>query len=90
LALSPSQIWRQLLHNRTVPVTLRGHFTGDMSDAVRARKKTVEIVEASVLGVDHHNVFDLVDARGLLGRSVRSAGETCAVSACSQSQYRRE
>src|SRR5207247_905186 len=86
----PIPDWRQLLHNRAISVKLRGYFAGNMPEAVRTRKKTVEVIEAAVLGVDHHNVFNLVDSKGFFSRPVRSMADSCAVEACSKRQHRRE
>src|SRR5689334_15785585 len=86
----PIPDWRQLLQNRAVPVKLRSYLAVEMAEAVRTGERTVKIVETPVLGVDHHNVFNLVDARRSLGRSVSSPDKICGVNACSQSQHRRE
>ena len=54
---------RQFLQNRAVAVELRVARRRYVREAVGARKRAVEVVEGPVLGVDHHDCGDILDAR---------------------------
>ena len=49
---------RQVQQPRAVVIQLRLLFRRGAGDAFGARKQAVEVVEAAVLGVDHHDVLD--------------------------------
>jgi len=65
---------RQLAEDRAVAVTLKRTLRGDVVPAIGAGKVSVEIVEAAVLGIDHHHGVDLVDGGAPRGLRIRHAG----------------
>ena len=52
---------RQMRQRLAVVVDLRVLRRCRVGDAVRARKQSVQIVEAAILGIDHDDVLDLVE-----------------------------
>jgi hypothetical protein len=63
----PAPDRRQFLHDGAIAIALRGHAGGHTPEAVGAGEKAVEIVEASILRVDHHHCLDLFESGGTLG-----------------------
>ena len=63
---------RQFLQHRAVAVPLHILSRCETGQAIGARKPTVEVVEASVLGIDHDDVLDAFDTRA--GRDASRAG----------------
>jgi len=72
----PAPDRRQFLHQRTVAVALLCLGARHVLQPVRAGKGAVEIVEAPVLGIDHDERVDLVDAARRVG-GMRHGAETC-------------
>src|SRR5215470_18049341 len=52
---------RQLLQDRPVAIPLQRFDTGDVLKSVRPWKKTIEIVEAAIFGINYDNVPDLLE-----------------------------
>jgi len=65
---------RQRRERLAVEVELRLLLGGRVGHAVGAREQAVHVVEAVVLGVDHHDGLDAIERR-LLRRGQRAAGE---------------
>ena len=71
LSRQPAPNRRQLLERRSIAIALCVLLRRDPGEAVSARKRAVEIVEAAVLGVDHDDVLNALDPRaaGRLGQA---------------------